>query len=89
MNPVPAVNIETELLVIGYGNTLRGDDGVGPRDVLSAQRSRACGALSLDLDFKTKVLGNFLQAGGGHVRVSDARGTSGDGDNFDGREMDD
>ena len=31
MNPVPAVNIETELLVIGYGNTLRGDDGVGPR----------------------------------------------------------
>jgi len=31
MNPVPAVNIEAELLVIGYGNTLRGDDGVGPR----------------------------------------------------------
>ncbi len=25
------VAIETELLVIGYGNTLRGDDGVGPR----------------------------------------------------------
>ena len=23
--------IETEFLVIGYGNTLRGDDGVGPR----------------------------------------------------------
>ena len=31
MNPVPAVKIEAELLVIGYGNTLRGDDGVGPR----------------------------------------------------------
>src|ERR1035441_6445297 len=31
MNPVPAVTIEAELLVIGYGNTLRGDDGVGPR----------------------------------------------------------
>jgi hydrogenase maturation protease len=31
MNPVPAVPIEAELLVIGYGNTLRGDDGVGPR----------------------------------------------------------
>ena len=31
MNPVPPANIETELLVIGYGNTLRGDDGVGPR----------------------------------------------------------
>jgi hydrogenase maturation protease len=31
MNPVPAVPIETELLVIGYGNSLRRDDGVGPR----------------------------------------------------------
>jgi len=31
MNLVPAVNIEAKLLVIGYGNTLRGDDGVGPR----------------------------------------------------------
>jgi Ni,Fe-hydrogenase maturation factor len=25
------VSIETEILVIGYGNSLRGDDGVGPR----------------------------------------------------------
>ena len=25
------VSIEAEILVIGYGNTLRGDDGVGPR----------------------------------------------------------
>jgi hypothetical protein len=25
MNPVPAVNIEAKFLVIGYGNTLRGD----------------------------------------------------------------
>jgi hydrogenase maturation protease len=31
MNPVPTVTIEAELLVIGYGNMLRGDDGVGPR----------------------------------------------------------
>jgi hydrogenase maturation protease len=31
MNPVPAVPIEAELLVIGYGNSLRRDDGVGPR----------------------------------------------------------
>ena len=30
MNPVP-VQIEVELLVIGYGNPLRRDDGVGPR----------------------------------------------------------
>ena len=27
MNPVPAVPIEDELLVIGYGNSLRRDDG--------------------------------------------------------------
>jgi hydrogenase maturation protease len=26
-----AATMKTELLVIGYGNTLRGDDGVGPR----------------------------------------------------------
>jgi len=25
------IAIETEVLIIGYGNTLRGDDGVGPR----------------------------------------------------------
>jgi hypothetical protein len=31
MNPVPAVNIEADLLVIGYGNTLRGDDATGFR----------------------------------------------------------
>ena len=31
MNPPPAVPIEAELLVIGYGNSLRRDDGVGPR----------------------------------------------------------
>ena len=27
----PAVSIEVELIVIGYGNSLRRDDGVGPR----------------------------------------------------------
>ena len=31
MNPPATVSIEAGLLVIGYGNTLRGDDGVGPR----------------------------------------------------------
>src|ERR1035438_5826200 len=31
MNCEPQVAIEAEFLVIGYGNTLRGDDGVGPR----------------------------------------------------------
>ena len=31
MNHEQPDSIEAELLVIGYGNTLRGDDGVGPR----------------------------------------------------------
>ena len=31
MNTEFPVAIDAELLVIGYGNTLRGDDGVGPR----------------------------------------------------------
>lgn len=31
MNPAIPASIETELLVIGYGNTLRRDDGVGPK----------------------------------------------------------
>ena len=31
MNPVPPPALEAELLVIGYGNPVRRDDGVGPR----------------------------------------------------------
>jgi hydrogenase maturation protease len=31
MNAVAPAIAEAEILVIGYGNTLRGDDGVGPR----------------------------------------------------------
>ncbi len=31
MNSPPEATIDTELLVIGYGNTLRQDDSVGPR----------------------------------------------------------
>jgi hydrogenase maturation protease len=53
MNPVPTVPIEAELLVIGYGNTLRGDDGVGPRVAeaieklnLPGVRTLACQQLS-------------------------------------------
>ena len=33
MNRERPATIEAEVLVIGYGNTLRGDDGVGPRVV--------------------------------------------------------
>ena len=31
MNTLLETSIDTELLIIGYGNTLRQDDGVGPR----------------------------------------------------------
>lgn len=31
MNSERQTGVESEVLVIGYGNTLRGDDGVGPR----------------------------------------------------------
>ncbi len=38
---------ETGLLVIGYGNTLRGDDGVGPRVVEAVGRLRLPGVRTL------------------------------------------
>ena len=47
MNPVPAVNIEAELLVIGYGNTLRGDDGVGPRVAEAVEKLNLPGVRTL------------------------------------------
>ncbi len=47
MNPVPAVTIEAELLVIGYGNTLRGDDGVGPRVAEAVEKLNLPGVRTL------------------------------------------
>ena len=47
MNPVPAVNIEAELLVVGYGNTLRGDDGVGPRVAEAVEKLNLPGVRTL------------------------------------------
>jgi hydrogenase maturation protease len=47
MNPVPVVPIEAELLVIGYGNTLRRDDGVGPRAAEAVERMNLPGVRSL------------------------------------------
>ncbi len=53
MNATPAASIDTELLVIGYGNTLRQDDSVGPRVVeriealhLPGVRTLICAQLS-------------------------------------------
>lgn len=47
MNLEPLVAIETELLVIGYGNTLRGDDGVGPRVAEAVQALQLPGVRTL------------------------------------------
>ncbi len=41
------VSIETEILVIGYGNTLRGDDGVGPRVAEAVGKLRLPGVRTL------------------------------------------
>jgi hydrogenase maturation protease len=41
------VSIETEFLVIGYGNTLRGDDGVGPRVAEAVGQLRLPGVRTL------------------------------------------
>jgi len=41
------VSIETKILVIGYGNTLRGDDGVGPRVAEAVGRLRLPGVRTL------------------------------------------
>ena len=50
------VSIETEYLIIGYGNTLRGDDGVGPRVAVAVAalnlpgvRTLACPMLTPEL----------------------------------------
>jgi hydrogenase maturation protease len=50
------VSLETKFLVIGYGNTLRGDDGIGPRVVeaienlhLPRVRTLACPMLTPEL----------------------------------------
>ncbi|HEX7571014.1 MAG TPA: hydrogenase maturation protease [Verrucomicrobiae bacterium] len=47
MNPVPAVPIEAELLVIGYGNSLRRDDGVGPRVAEAIEKLQLPGVRTL------------------------------------------
>jgi hydrogenase maturation protease len=48
MNDEYPVAIGTELLVIGYGNTLRSDDGVGPRVVEAVEALNIPGVRTLD-----------------------------------------
>jgi hydrogenase maturation protease len=45
-----------ELLVIGYGNTLRGDDSVGPRVVEAIEKSRLRGVSALSCTLLTPEL---------------------------------
>lgn len=47
MNKEFPVPIETELLVIGYGNSLRGDDGVGPRVAEAVAEANLAGVRTL------------------------------------------
>jgi len=58
MNPVPAVPIEAELLVIGYGNSLRRDDGVGPRVAEAIEELQLPGVRTLVCQLLTPEFAN-------------------------------
>ncbi len=46
----------TRLLVIGYGNTLRSDDGIGPRVVAEVEQLHLSGVSTLSCDLLTPEL---------------------------------
>lgn len=50
------VTVETATLVVGYGNTLRGDDGVGPRVAEAVTRLRLPGVRALTCPLLTPEL---------------------------------
>jgi Ni,Fe-hydrogenase maturation factor len=77
MNPVPPVNIEAELLVIGYGNTLRGDDGVGPRVAEAVEQLHLPGVRTLVCPMLTPELADPI-ARAGRVVFVDAIVNTGD-----------
>jgi hydrogenase maturation protease len=52
--------IETEVLVIGYGNTLRGDDGVGPRVAEAVGHLRLPGVRTLICPLLTPELADQI-----------------------------
>ena len=54
------VSIETGVLVIGYGNTLRGDDGVGPRVAEAVGRRRLPGVRTLICPLLTPELADQI-----------------------------
>ncbi len=61
--------IETEFLVIGYGNTLRGDDGVGPRVAEAVGQMRLPGVRTLICPLLTPELADPISRAGKVVFV--------------------
>jgi hydrogenase maturation protease len=66
------VSIETEVLVIGYGNTLRGDDGVGPRVAETVGQLRLPGVRTLICPLLTPELADPIARAGTVVFVDAA-----------------
>jgi len=66
------VSIETEWLVIGYGNTLRGDDGVGPRVAEAIGHLRLPGVRTLICPLLTPELADPISRAGTVIFVDAA-----------------
>ncbi len=66
------VAIETGLLVIGYGNTLRGDDGVGPRVAEAVGHLRLPGVRTLICPLLTPELADPISRAGKVIFVDAA-----------------
>jgi hydrogenase maturation protease len=64
--------IETEFLVIGYGNTLRGDDGVGPRVAEAIGHLRLSGVRTLICPLLTPELADQISRAGKVIFVDAA-----------------
>ena len=64
--------IETEFLVIGYGNTLRGDDGVGPRVAEAVGDLRLPGVRTLICPLLTPELADQISHAGKVIFVDAA-----------------
>ena len=72
MNCESSVAIETEYLVIGYGNTLRGDDGVGPRVAETIGNLQLPGVLTLICPLLTPELADPVSRAGKVIFVDAA-----------------
>jgi hydrogenase maturation protease len=64
--------IETEFLVIGYGNTLRGDDGIGPRVAEAVGHLRLPGVRTLICPLLTPELADPISRAGTVIFVDAA-----------------